>query len=148
MISKLTIHSQVFADQMRLMVMPEVNNLSKNLVILAQETVLKLVNAEHMEFANLAEEGSMSQNFVIFVQGAVMILENAGSTEGVMGGQTETINMNPQGAPNRLLVMVFSSVMLSMYYQRLHLRICVIILLTINPLLHPLTMYSCFPNFL
>ena len=51
-----------------------------------------------MEFVNLAEEGSMSQNFVIFVQGAVMILKNAGSTEGVMSGQTETINRNPQCA--------------------------------------------------
>ena len=100
---------------------------------------MKLVNAEQMEFANLAKEGSMSQNFVIFVQGAVAILENAGSMEGVMGGQTETINRNPQGERNRLLAMVFPFVMLLVYYQRLHLRICVIILLTINPLLHPLT---------
>ena len=63
---------------MGLMVMPEVNNLSKNVVILAQETVMKLMNAEQMEFVNLAEEDSISQNVVIFVQGAATILVNAG----------------------------------------------------------------------
>ena len=98
MIGKLILHSQVFADQMGLMVMPEVNNLSKNLVIFAQETVMKLVNAQQMEFVNWAKEGSMSKNFVIFVQETVMILVNAGSTAGEMGGQTETVYRNPQGA--------------------------------------------------
>ena len=98
MIGKLILHSQVFADKMGLMVMPEVNNLSKNFVIFAEETVMKLVNAEQIEFVNLAEEGSMSQNFVIFVQGSATILVNAGSTAGAMGGQTEIINRNPQGA--------------------------------------------------
>ena len=98
MIGQLILHSQVFADQMGLMVMPEVNNLSKNFVIFAQEMVMKLMNAEQIEFVNLAEEGSMSQNFVIFVQGAVTILVNAGSTAGAMDGQTKIINRNPQGA--------------------------------------------------
>ena len=59
---------------------------------------MKIMNAEQIEFVNLAEEGSMSQNFVTFVQGAATILVNAGSTAGAMGGQTETINRNPQGA--------------------------------------------------
>ena len=77
---------------MGLMVIPEVNNLSKKIFILAQATVMKLMNAEQMEFVNLAEEDSMSQNFVIFVQGAATIVVNAGSTAGAMGGQTETIN--------------------------------------------------------
>ena len=83
---------------MGLMVMPEVNNLSKIFVIFAQETVMKLMNAEQMEFVKMAEEGSMSQNFVTFVQGAATILVNASSMAGAMGGQTETINRNPQGA--------------------------------------------------
>ena len=98
MIGKLILHSQVFANQMGLMVMPEVNNLSKNFVIFAQEMVMKLTNAEQIEFVILAEEGSMFQNFVIFVQGAAMILVNAGSMAGAMDGQTEIINRNPQGA--------------------------------------------------
>ena len=83
---------------MGLMVMPEVNNLSKNFIIFAQEMVMKLMSAKQMEFVNLAEEGSMSQSFLKFVQGAATILVNAGSTAGAMGGQTETINRNPQGA--------------------------------------------------
>ena len=56
------------------------------------------MNAQQMEFVNWAKEDSMSQNFVIFVQGTVTILVNAGSTAGEMGGQTETVYRNPQGA--------------------------------------------------
>ena len=82
----------------------------------------------------------MSQNFVIFFQGAVTILVSAGSTAGAMDGQTEIINRNPQGACNRLLTMLFPYVMLLMHHQRPQLRVCVIILMPINPLLYPLKM--------
>ena len=68
----------------------------------------------------LEEEGSMSQTFVMFIQGAVTIILNVSSMAGSIGGQTETLDTNPQSAWKRLLTMPFPYVMLLMFHQRLH----------------------------
>ena len=68
----------------------------------------------------LDEEGSMSQTFVMFIQGAVTIILNVSSMAGSIGGQTETLDTNPQSAWKRLLTMPFPYVMLLMFHQRLH----------------------------